>query len=87
MSPPPLGYLVRACAVTSTDKCSSEKSNALKARPAPQVLSRAVRRLNCLAFLTSFFKSGNSKLTEPAASSQINVAFSEGVKLSISIGL
>ena len=71
----------------STDKCSSEKSKALKASPAPHVLSNAINTLACLAFLTRFLRSGNSKVTEPAASSQISLVCVEGVNESTSIGL
>ena len=43
-SPPPLGYLVSACADTSTPRLppSASRSNGWKARPAPQVLSSTV---------------------------------------------
>ena len=60
----------------STLKCSSLKSNALKAKPAPHVLSNAVRILWAWAFLTKLMRSGNSKVTEPAASNQMSLAFS-----------
>lgn len=75
MSPPPLGYFVRAWAVKSTDRCSSEKLKALNASPAPQVLSKAVNTPCFLAFLTRFLRSGNSKVTEPAASNHNSLLF------------
>ncbi len=73
--------------VKSTDKCSSEKSKALKARPAPQVLSSAVKTPCAFAFFTSALRSGNSRVTEPAASNYSNLVLSEGWKLETSIGL
>ena len=55
-----------------------EKLKALNASPAPQVLSRAVNTPCFLAFLTRFLRSGNSKVTEPAASNHNSLLLSVG---------
>ena len=74
-SPPPLGYLVSAWALMSTARLPSppapspNKSNALNARPAPQVLSKAHKTPRSRQRRTISGKSGNSMLTEPGASS------------------
>ena len=63
-SPPPLAYLVSAC-VTTSMPCSNPRS----AMPAPQVLSSAVVMPRALAAAARPARSGNSIVTEPAASS------------------
>ena len=69
-SPPPLGYLVSACTEMSTASPRPSKLKGLKARPAPQVLSSALSTPSSRHRRACASKSGNSSVTEPAASSQ-----------------
>ena len=62
-SPPPEGYLVSACITTS-----APSANASKAMPAPQVLSMADVMPWSRHTRSKPTRSGNSIVTEPAAS-------------------
>src|SRR6218665_1155169 len=71
-SPLPLGNLVSAWAEMSTPRLrlpSPVRSNGANAKPAPQVLSRAVITPRARQMRTCPHRSGNSMVTEPGASS------------------
>ena len=74
-SPPPLAYLVSAWAEMSTPRPAPSRSNALKASPAPQVLSSALTTPRSRHSRTCAIRSGNSIVTEPAASSHTSFVF------------
>ena len=79
-SPPPLGYLVSAWTEMSTPCPVPLKSKGAKARPAPQVLSSAVMHApRARQAPTSAGRSGNSIVTEPAASTQTSLVRSDSL--------